>query len=307
MTWRRPASSAPWRSSRTICQPAVWLGDLHYRAGRLQEAIAIYETAQLRSPGASELQEQLARWRQEHELQSRFLEVRTEHFTAIFEAPTDEPLARAALDRLEAAYWRVGNTLGVYPPQPITVVLYTREQFGDITKLAAWSAAAYDGRIRVPLSGALEQPDELDRVLSHEFVHAVVAMLGRPHRPAWVNEGLATVLEPAGPKDAEAALASGAAVPRCPTAPRLRHALQARRGSRLWVGRTGRSAHDRAAWRGRCGRALEDLAEARRSPARSSSASRCATKISRRSWRASKRANLTGKISAQDSNVLPEP
>ena len=59
----------------------------------------------------------------------------------------------------------------------------------------------------MPLGVGLEQRDELDRVLSHEFVHAVVAMLGGRTVPAWVNEGLATVLEPAGSKDAEAALA----------------------------------------------------------------------------------------------------
>ncbi len=186
---------------------AVWLGDLHYRAGRLHEAISIYETARQRSPTERGLQEQLATWRREHELQSRFHEVHTEHFTALFEVPTDQPLAREVVERLEAAYWRVGNTLGVYPSQPIIVVLYTREQFGDITNLAAWSAAAYDGRIRLPLGVGLEQRDELDRVLSHEFVHAVVAMLGGRTVPAWVNEGLATVLEPAGSKDAEAALA----------------------------------------------------------------------------------------------------
>jgi len=187
---------------------AVWLGDLHYRAGRLHEAISIYETAaRQRSPSGRELQEQLASWRKEQELQSRFHEVRTEHFTALFEVPTDEPLAREVVERLDVAYWRVGNTLGVYPSRPIIVVLYTREQFGDITRLAAWSVAAYDGRIRVPLGGALEQRDELDRVLSHEFVHAVVAMLGGRTVPAWVNEGLATVLEPAGPNDAEATLA----------------------------------------------------------------------------------------------------
>ena len=94
---------------------AVWLGDLHYRAGRLHEAIAIYETARQRSPGERELQEQLADWRKEQELQSRFHEIRTEHFTALFEVPTDEPLAREVVERLEAAYRRVGNTLGVYP------------------------------------------------------------------------------------------------------------------------------------------------------------------------------------------------
>jgi hypothetical protein len=187
--------------------PAVWLGDLHYRAGRLHDAISIYDTARRRYPGQRGLQQRLADWRKEQELQSRFHEVRTAHFTALFEGTADEPLARQVVERLEAAYWRIGAALGAYPPQPITVVLYTREQFGDITRLAAWSAAAYDGRIRVPLGGALAQPEELDRVLSHEFVHAMVAILGGRAVPAWVNEGLATVLEPAGSEDAEATLA----------------------------------------------------------------------------------------------------
>ena len=53
-------------------QATVWLGDLHYRAGHLPEAIAIYEAALLRSPKNRELQEQLAIWRKELELQSRF-------------------------------------------------------------------------------------------------------------------------------------------------------------------------------------------------------------------------------------------
>ncbi len=182
---------------------AMWLGDLHYRAGRLREAIAIYETAQQQTTARRELQEMLASWQKELELQSGFHEVRTEHFTVLFEASADEPLRRDVVERLEAAYRRVGAKLGVYPSQPIPVVLYTREQFGDITKLAAWSVAGYDGRIRVPLSGALEQRDELDRVLSHEFVHALVAMIGGRTVPAWVNEGLATVLEP-GPEDVDA-------------------------------------------------------------------------------------------------------
>ena len=54
---------------------AEWLGDLHYRAGRLHEAISIYETARQRAPGGRELQEQLAHWRKEEALQNRFREV----------------------------------------------------------------------------------------------------------------------------------------------------------------------------------------------------------------------------------------
>jgi len=191
---------------------AEWLGDLHYRAGRLPEAIAVYEAARERSPKGHELQPLLDQWRKELALQSRFREVRTEHFSALYQADDDEPLARKILERLEAAYSRIGTTLGVYPSRRITAVLYTREQYGEITKLAEWSAAAYDGRIRVPLSEALAQIEEIDRVLSHEFVHALVTTVGGRTVPAWVSEGLATVLA-AGSQNTEGALARADALP----------------------------------------------------------------------------------------------
>ena len=56
----------------------------------------------------------------------------------------------------------------------MTAILYTRQQFRDITKSPSWAAAAYDGRIRIPVLGALKDPAELDRVVTHEFVHAVI-------------------------------------------------------------------------------------------------------------------------------------
>jgi tetratricopeptide (TPR) repeat protein len=178
---------------------AVWLGDLHYRAGRLEEAISICEAAVLRAPRDRELQVRLVNWRKEQKLQSRFREARTAHFRVLFEADGDEPLAHRVLEQLEATYSRIGNVLRVYPAQSITALIYSRQQFDDITGLAAWSTAGYDGRIRVPRSVALDQRDELDRVLSHEFVHALVDMLGGRTVPAWINEGLATALEPSNP------------------------------------------------------------------------------------------------------------
>ncbi len=225
---------------------AMWLGDLHYRAGRLPEAISIYESALQRSPGGG-LQKQLDDWRKEYELQSRFREVRAEHFVALFESYTDEPFAREVLKRLEAAYQRIGDALGVYPSEPITVVLYTREQYGDITRLAAWSAGAYDGRIRVPIGRALADPDELDRVLSHEYVHAAVAMLGGRTVPAWLNEGLATVLESPSPTDAPPTLTrtSGATL------------------SKLHRGFVGLSAHDAEIAYASAARAVRCLIERR--------------------------------------------
>ena len=56
----------------------------------------------------------------------------------------------------------------------MTAILYTQQQFRDITKSPSWAAAAYDGRIRIPVLGALKNPAELDRIVTHEYVHAVV-------------------------------------------------------------------------------------------------------------------------------------
>jgi tetratricopeptide (TPR) repeat protein len=186
-----------------------WLGELHHRAGRVKEAIDTYEEALRRSPGLEKLQARLDEWRKESRLHERFYESRGAHFSVLFEGPADELLARRIVERLEAAYWRIGQVLGSYPPQPIGVMLYTKQQFRDITRMPTWSAGAYDGRIHVPIRGALDHTEELDRVLGHEFVHAVVAMIGGRNVPVWLNEGLATFLEPGGREDAAEELARG--------------------------------------------------------------------------------------------------
>ena len=190
-----------------------WLGELHYRAGRFNDAIAVYEAALKHAP-ASALETRLTEWRKEASLQSRFYEARSPHFSVRFEGPGDEMLARRAVERLEEQYWRIGQALTTYPPEPITVVLYTQEQFRDITRLPSWTAAAYDGRIHVPMRDALAQTEEIDRVLGHEFVHAVVVMLGGRNVPVWLNEGLATILERGGAEESERVLAATRARPR---------------------------------------------------------------------------------------------
>ena len=185
----------------------VWLSEVQYRQGRTKEAVATLEDVQKRSPKTEGVEERLREWRKETQLQNRFYESRGAHFSVLFEGPADEMLARRVVEYLEAAYWRVGSALTAYPPDPITVVLYTTEQFRDITRMPSWTAASYDGRIRVPIRGALDQSERLERVLAHEYVHAVVAMLGGRNVPTWMNEGLAEVFENKGTDDAEAVLA----------------------------------------------------------------------------------------------------
>jgi Tfp pilus assembly protein PilF len=175
------------------------LGQIQYRTGNLALAIRTYELLLDRSPGDREARATLDRWRREAELHERMQQAIGSHFTVSFDGPAEAALASEALAVLDRAYWRVGQLLGTYPGEPIHVVLYTTEQFRDITRSPSWAAAAYDGTIRVPMRGALDDPAELERVLSHEFTHAVVRLLAPRGVPAWLNEGLATALETGDP------------------------------------------------------------------------------------------------------------
>ena len=173
-----------------------YLGQTARRQGDLVGAIRIYETLLARHPEQRDAADTLERWRRELSLHDRMLQTVGDRFTVSFEGPAEQGLASRALDSLDRAYWRLGDLLGaVYPLNPVRVVLYTREQFRDITRSPAWAAGAYDGIIRVPMRGALEQPEELDRVLTHEFAHALVRTLAPQGVPTWLNEGLATAVE----------------------------------------------------------------------------------------------------------------
>lgn len=193
---------------------SVVLGELQYRSGRINEAVATYEAALKLAPADARLKQKVSEWSAEARTESRFAESRSVHFRALFEGPVDQALARRAVDILEAAYRRIGDSLRLYPTQAVEVVLYTSQQFRDITRGPAWSGGVYDGRIRVPVKGALEQPGDLERVLSHEYVHALVAGVAGPGVPAWVNEGLAVAFEPGGMADAAQVVKSARSRPR---------------------------------------------------------------------------------------------
>lgn len=197
----------------SITDASILLGELQYRSGRIGDAVATYEAALKRAPSDMRLREKITEWSAEAKSESRFAETRGVHFRLLFDGPVDQAIARRAVEMLEAAYLRIGDALGFYPTQSVEVVLYTSQQFRDITRGPAWASGVYDGRIRVPVKGALEQVGDLERVLAHEYVHAVVASLAGRGVPAWVNEGLAVVLEPGGLATAQRIIAAARSRP----------------------------------------------------------------------------------------------
>jgi tetratricopeptide (TPR) repeat protein len=198
----------------TLSQAREIVGAALHRLGDVAGAIRAYEALTASAPADADAAATLERWRRELDLHDRMQQAVGSHFTVSFEGPQEAALAEEALASLDRAYWRIGELLGTYPFAPVPVVLYTTQQFSDITRAPAWAGGAFDGIIRVPMRGALANSKELDRVLAHEFVHALIRSVAARGVPGWLNEGLATALETGEPDEAERRVADAhAAVP----------------------------------------------------------------------------------------------
>jgi hypothetical protein len=170
------------------------LAQVAYQSGDVDLAIRSLEKGLKLQPDPDGTR-QLEAWRAESSLHRSFAERPGAHFNILFEGTFDKAISDRVSSVLEAAYWRVGQAFNTYPGEALTVLLYTNSQFRDITRAPSWSVGRFDGRIRLAVAGALRTPQTLDRVLTHEFVHAVIAHAAPRGVPAWVHEGLASYFE----------------------------------------------------------------------------------------------------------------
>jgi hypothetical protein len=85
--------------------------------------------------------------------------------------------------------------LGEAPRERVTVVLYDAGQFQEVARVHAWVTGLFDGKIRLPAGSPSPRRRELERILVHEYAHAVIHDLTRGRAPRWLHEGLAQALE----------------------------------------------------------------------------------------------------------------
>ena len=179
-----------------LIDAAKMLGEIQYTAGNVDDAIRSYEQALAMRPLDLEMRERLDTWRKESTVHRGLTQRNDGRFSIVFEGRTDAVLAERAVATLDAAYWRIGNAIGAYPSNSITVTLYSEQQFRDLTRAPEWSDGLFDGRIRIPVKGAQQNLRQFDRVLTHELTHAMISSLAPRTVPAWLHEGLASYFEP---------------------------------------------------------------------------------------------------------------
>jgi tetratricopeptide (TPR) repeat protein len=173
-----------------------------YGLNQIDSAVAYLDKAYAAKPIDREIMDRLddlnTRCRHEGNLQAS----RTGYFDIRFEGGENRELAERILYMLEDIRDRQGTLFGWQARKEIGVVLYSDQQFLDITNMASWAGAAFDGKIRIPVAGIRNDGITLDRVLTHEFVHALLFEIGGKKFPGWFSEGLAQYQE--GQSNAEA-------------------------------------------------------------------------------------------------------
>lgn len=177
-------------------QAMVLLARVAYAAADLDLAVRSLEKAVAIVPGDRQLTAQLATWKKEADLHQSFQARPGVRFNVLFEGPAQRAIGDRVSAVLESAYASIGKELDTYPGLAVEVILYSNQQFQDITRAPAWAGGGYDGRIRLPVGNALRSPQALDRVVIHEYVHSVVRTAAPTGVPAWINEGIASYLEP---------------------------------------------------------------------------------------------------------------
>jgi len=146
-------------------------------------------------PHNSEAGRRLALLNRENQAEQGFQKKEGSHFTVKFEGGENSDIGHTISIILEEAYVKVGSDIGYYPEDRIEAVLYTQQQFTDVTRAPTWAGAIYDGGIKIPAGGITSRTNLLERVLFHEYAHALVHRLSKGRAPMWLNEGIAQHVE----------------------------------------------------------------------------------------------------------------
>ena len=176
-------------------QPYILLGEIYYGRDELDLAVGYFEKATELAPNDQGLENRLGKALRDQKTQGDFQQQATRHFTVKFEGHEEISVAREVTNLLEEAYRQIGQSLSAFPQTPITVILYSEQQFRDVTLSPGWSKGIFDGKIRIPIEGIQSDQTLLEKIVNHEYTHALIYDLSKTPIPTWLNEGIALNLE----------------------------------------------------------------------------------------------------------------
>lgn len=177
------------------------LGMARYDADRTADAISAWKQSLELSPDPN-TERLVHKAERELEVEEHSSKKESLHFTLHYQGDRTSPdLQREILATLESHYRDLAHQFDYEPSGNVIVILYTRQEFVDITEAPSWAGGLNDGKLRIPIGGITSVTPELQRVLKHELTHSFVASLAASRCPTWLNEGLAEMMESRSSKD----------------------------------------------------------------------------------------------------------
>ena len=179
----------------SLAETHVLLGQMYYDRDDYRQTQEEWNKALQLDPKLSDVKKKLEKLDREMKDDYRSFDQRNYHFKVRYEGTELWTVSRDVLDTLESAYVEAGRKFGVYPDQPLTVIIYTQEKFQSVTGAGEWFAGVYDGKIRLRRSDAEGDKQRLRQIVFHEYMHAFVHYLSGNNVPVWLNEGVAQCYE----------------------------------------------------------------------------------------------------------------
>lgn len=169
-------------------------GWAYYGANKMDRAIEEWKRAEQLRPDP-DVENALEKAQRDKDEEESYRQGETAHFQLKYYGGAAPALAQAILHALEDDFRDLESQLDYTPPEQISVILYTEQAFGDITRAPGWAGALNDGRIRIPVQGLSDVTPELAHVLKHELTHSFVGQKTHSRAPTWLQEGLAQYME----------------------------------------------------------------------------------------------------------------
>ena len=172
------------------------LGFAYFNLDRSKEAASAWKRSLELQPD-DKVKEMLDKVQRELATEGGFKSEASGHFNMRYEgAAAPAPLRKQILDALERHFDDLVRDLGYMPNESIPVILYTGQQYFDVTRAPSWSGALNDGKLRIPIQGITSVDTEFLRILKHELTHSFINQMTRGRCPTWLNEGVAQMEEP---------------------------------------------------------------------------------------------------------------
>ncbi|MCP4092506.1 MAG: tetratricopeptide repeat protein [Planctomycetes bacterium] len=168
--------------------------DLAAVEGELDQSVSLIDQALALDPENANLQDRADQLHAERDAFQNYLTDATAHFDSRYN-PQDRAIVDSLTDLnrdLEDAWQDVVDVLGVQPRDRLLVIWLDAESYR--WQAPEWSAALFDGRVRIVIEDYERQKASIRRTLRHELTHAVLHTMGTP-LPTWLHEGMAQSAE----------------------------------------------------------------------------------------------------------------